>query len=69
MTPGFEIDDALTEWRAVFVGLLYESQAYPGRLVNHTRNQIRTEVLHESLAGSQRESSHELGEIRLHRRT
>ncbi len=61
----FQIDAPVPKGRAVLVRLGHEAQPHPRRLPADARNESRSEALHETLAGAQRERSDEASEVEL----
>ncbi len=55
--PGFEVDAAVAQRRAVFVELGREMQPHAGSFGGDPGDQLGAEILHETLAGAQREGA------------
>src|SRR3954463_7243840 len=61
----FQVDGSFAQRRAVLVGLRHEAQAYAGSLLQDTLQDPGAEILHEALAGAQRERPSQALEVEL----
>src|SRR6185295_3301634 len=62
---GFQIDGPVAKRRALLVGFLHEAEPHAGSLLGGARDEIRSEVLDEAFAGTERERPDEPFEIEL----